>query len=128
MRIQPTRCLGPDLDISLPVQVKFQRGYLAQTAEVALCPTELTDEKRLNKIPGHGGPNGPAAHTNDIHVIILNPLLSREMIMNESGAYAGDLVGAYRSADAAAADCYPGRHLTRSYRPSKWNYHVGIVV
>ena len=52
--------------------MKFQGGYLAQTAYVAFGPTELACKKRLNEIPGHGRPHGPAAHTDDVHVVILN--------------------------------------------------------
>jgi len=120
--------IGPDLDRSLPAQLNFQRGYLAQTAEMAFSSAELAGEKRLNQVPGYGWPNGPATHTNDIHVVILHTLLRREMIVNEPGADAGDLVGTDGSADAAAADCDPAHYLARGYSTGKWNYDIGIVV
>jgi hypothetical protein len=95
---------------------------------VSISSAELASEKRLNKIPGDGRSNRPATHTNDIHIVILDSLLSREMIVNECGADADNLVGANGGANAAAADCYTANYITRGYSSGKRNYYVRIVV
>ncbi len=108
--------------------LKFQGGYLAQTAYVAFSPAELACEKRLNEIPGDGGPNGAAAHTNDVHVVMLNPLLSRKVVVDQPGTYAWDLVGTHRSADPTTANRDTARYFARGHGLREWNYYVGIVV
>jgi hypothetical protein len=95
---------------------------------VAICSAELTGEKRLNKIPSYRRSNGPATHTDHVHVVILHALSSREMIVNEPGADADDLVGAHGSANPAAANCYSPKDIARGYSASKRNYYVRIVV
>jgi hypothetical protein len=95
---------------------------------VAFGRTELACEKGLNQIPGHGWAHGPTAHTDDIHVVILNTLLGRKVIMNEPGADAPDLIGTHGSADTAPADCDAAKYFTGSYGPREWNDYVGIIV
>jgi hypothetical protein len=95
---------------------------------MALSPAELTRQESLNQVPSHGWPNGPATHTNHIHVVILNPLPGREMVVDEAGAHPGDLVGAYRRPHATTADCDTAKYITGGYGTGEWNYYVGIVV
>jgi hypothetical protein len=44
--------------------------------------TELGCEEGLNEIPSHGWSYGPAAHTKDIHVIVLDTLPCRKVVVN----------------------------------------------
>ena len=90
--------------------------------------TELGREKRLDEIPGDGWSYGPATHTKNIHVIILDALPGREMIMNQASAGTLDLVGTYRRPNAAAADREAAIHFPRYHRSREWNDKVGIVV
>ena len=60
--------------------------------------TELGAEERLDEIPGDGGPDRPSAHAEDVEVIVLDALLRGEVVVDERGADAGDLVGADRRA------------------------------
>jgi hypothetical protein len=48
--------------------------------------------------------DGPTVRANDVHVIVLDPLPSREVIVNQPGADAWDLVSTNGRAHAAAAD------------------------
>jgi hypothetical protein len=108
--------------------LKFKGVYLAQTAYVALGPTERACKKRLNEIAGHGRSDGPATHTDDVHVVILDPLTGRKVVVNQPGTDAGDLIGAHRRADTTAADCDTASYFARGDRPSERDYHVWIIV
>jgi hypothetical protein len=44
--------------------------------------TKLGLEKRLNEIPSDGWSDRPAPHTKNVHVIVLDTLLCRKMIVN----------------------------------------------
>jgi hypothetical protein len=44
--------------------------------------TKLSLEKRLNEIPGDGWSYGPATHTKNVHVIVLDTLPCRKMVVN----------------------------------------------
>ena len=41
---------------------------------MSLLLTKLGFEKRLDQVPGDGWSHSPAAHTKNIHVIVLHPL------------------------------------------------------
>jgi hypothetical protein len=41
---------------------------------MSLCLTKLGCEKGLNEIPGDGWSYGPATHTQNVHVIVLDTL------------------------------------------------------
>ena len=78
--------------------------HLAQTPQVARLLAEFGGQKRLHKVPSHRRSNGPATHTNNVHVIVFDPLFGGKVVMDESGTNAQDFVGANRRADAAATD------------------------
>jgi hypothetical protein len=44
--------------------------------------TELGGQEGLDEVPSHRRSNCPAAHTEDIHVVVLNSLPGREMIVD----------------------------------------------
>ena len=90
--------------------------------------TELGGEKRLHEIPGDGGPDRSSAHAQDVEVIVLDALLRGEVIVDERRADAGDLVGADRRANAAAADRHAALHLSGDDGLRERNDEVGIVV
>jgi hypothetical protein len=50
------------------------------------------------------------------------------MIVNESGTYPDDFVGADGSAYPAAANCYASQYGAGGYCTGEWDYYVGIVV
>ena len=84
---------------------------------MSLGLAELGCQKRLDKVPGHGWSNGPAAHTKDVHVIVLDTLPRGEMVVDQRRADALNFVGAHRRADAAAADRHSTIHLSRCHGP-----------
>ena len=89
---------------------------------------ELGGQERLDEVPGHGRPHGPATHTNDVHVIVLDPLPGREVVVDQRGADALNLVGTDRRAHTAAADRHAALHRPRRHSPGERDDEVGIVV
>src|SRR5688572_11111203 len=106
----------------------FQGCHFAQTPQVSLVLAERGSQKRLDEVPGHGRSHRPAAHANNVHVIVLDPLPGREVVVNDGGANARDLVGTDRCADAAAADRHAALYLSRHHGPSQRDDEVRIVV
>src|SRR5262249_37888702 len=85
-------------------------------------------QERLDEVPGHGRSHSPAPHTNNVHVIVLNPLPGREVVVNDRGANAWDLVGTDRSAETTPADRHATPYLYRHHRPRQRDHEVRIVV
>src|SRR6476660_2010615 len=88
----------------------------------------LGREKGLHKIPSHGRPNGPAAHAKDVHVIVLDTLPGRKVVVNQRSARAWNFVRADRCANAASADGEPAFHLAGYHSPCQRDNEIGIVV
>jgi hypothetical protein len=55
-------------------------------------PAEFGCQEGLDEVPSHSRPNGPATHAEDVHVIILDSLPGREMIVDQRSADAGILL------------------------------------
>jgi hypothetical protein len=61
-------------------------------------------------------------------VIVLNPLLGREVVVDDCCADAPHLVGAHRRAHAATADCHSAFNLVGGDGPGERDDVVGIVI
>ena len=90
--------------------------------------TELGVEKSLDEVPGDGRPDRPSAHAEDVEVIVLDALLRGEVVVDERRVDAGDLVGADRRANAAAADRHAALYVSRDDGLRERHDEVGIVV
>src|SRR5215471_18672963 len=89
---------------------------------------ELGRQECFDEIPGYSRSHGPAAHTNNVHVVILYALPGREVVVDQPGAYARDFVGTDRRAHAATAYRDAALYLPKGYRLSQRDDEVGIVV
>src|SRR5262245_26614077 len=89
---------------------------------------EFRDQERLNQVPGDGRPDGATTDANDVHVIVFDALSGGEVVMNQSGTGARNLVRADRGPDAAAADGDSALHRTRRDRLGERDDEVRIVV
>ena len=74
--------------------------------KMPLGPAELRSEERIDKISRHRRSNNPAAHTDDVHMVVFNSLPGREVIVNQPRSEAQNLLGTDYGTDAAAANCY----------------------
>jgi len=89
---------------------------------------EFCGEKRLHKIPRDFRADSAPTHAKDVHVIILDTLLRREMIVNETGADTSHFVRANRCADATATNRQTAIHLANHHRSREGNDEIRIVV
>ena len=55
--------------------------------------TEFGRQESLDEIPGYGRSHGPAAHTDNVHVVVLYTLPGGEVVVDQSGPDARNLVG-----------------------------------
>ena len=78
---------GSDLGTS-PVthQLSFEGSNFAEATQVPFSLTEPGRQERLDEIPSHRRAHRPATHANNVHVIVLDPLPSREVVVNQPGA------------------------------------------
>jgi hypothetical protein len=90
--------------------------------------TELGGQEGLDQVPSHRRSDCPTTHANNIHMIVLDPLPGREMIVDQRGANARNLAGTHRCSHAAAADCHATFDLPRRYSPGERGDKVRIVV
>jgi hypothetical protein len=61
---------------------------------VALGLTKLGRQERLDKVPCKEWPQSPSAQTNYVHVVVFDPLSGGEVIADQTGSNAWNLVGA----------------------------------
>src|SRR5579872_4547528 len=101
------RCLGS----GLAGRLFFECSHFTQTSQVAFSLTELRRQERFNKVPGHHGPHDPATQTNDVHVIVLDPLPSGKVIIDQTCTDSGNFVDADRSPHSASANSNPAFYL-----------------
>src|SRR5437016_4647371 len=103
-------------------------SYFAQAPQVSLGLAECGGQECLDEVPGDGWPYGSASYTQDVQVIVLDPLLGREVVVDERRADALHLVGTHRCTHTAAA----GRHATFDLQggngPCERHDVVGIVI
>src|SRR5262245_45793285 len=95
---------------------------------MAVCLAVLRSQICLDKIPCHCWAHGPASHAEYVHVIIFDTLSGREVIVHESSANAGHLVGNYGGTDATAANSHASIYFARRDGICKRHHEVGIVV
>src|SRR5229473_6046322 len=108
--------------------LRFERSNLAQPADVAFFLGKLGGQECIHKFSGDKKTNHPAADTEDVHVVVLDSLVSRVVVLNEPGADPRNLVRTDRRADSAAADSQAAFHFPGSNRLSERDNEVGIVV
>src|SRR4029077_1950886 len=89
---------------------------------------EFGGEKRLDQIPRQFRAFDASAQTDDVEVVVLNALLRRKMILNQTSADAFNFVRTDRCADTAAANRHTTIHRVSGHCLSKWNDEVGIII
>src|SRR5208282_6197620 len=106
----------------------FQRNHFTKAPQVPLCLAELGCKERLDQVPGHGRSHCPAAHTEDIHVIVLDTLSGREMVVDQRSADARHLIGANRCSHSTAADRHPPLYLAFSDSLGKRDDEIRVII
>src|SRR5262245_50591837 len=106
----------------------LERGDLGETAQVAGGLAVARSEIGLDQIPRDLGAHRAAAHAEDVHVVVLDALPRREVIVNERGPNAPHLVRTDRSPDSAPADRHTAIDRPRRDRSRERRDGVRIVV
>jgi hypothetical protein len=68
---------------------------------------EFGCQKSFDEVPSHHGSHDPATQTNNVHVIVLDALPSREVVIDQTGANSRDFVGTDRSTHPTSANSNP---------------------
>src|SRR6266850_5810599 len=79
-------------------------------------------------LPGDLLPDDPGAEAEDVHVVVLDPLMGGVGVVEEPGADAGELVGGHRHAHAAAADDDAALDVAAPQRAADRFREIGVVV
>src|SRR5580704_2065354 len=90
--------------------------------------TVLGRKKGLYKVPSDGRSHRSSTHADNVHVVVLDTLFGREMVMHQTRASAHNFVGTDRGADAATADGNAALDIARHYSSGKRDNKVRIVV
>src|SRR5690349_5895086 len=98
---------GLSTGVLLMAVLRFQRRHFRESAQMARFLAERRVQERVNHVPRERRTDDAAAHADDVHVIVLDALSRREVILHEPGAHAVHFVGADGGIDAAAADRNP---------------------
>ncbi len=89
---------------------------------------DLGPQEGLDEVPGHGRSHGPSAHAGYVHVIVLDALPGREVVVDQASADTRNLVGADRCAHAAAAARHATIHFPCNHGLSERDDQVRIVI
>jgi hypothetical protein len=109
-------------------RMHFQRFHFVDSALVALRAAEASFQKRLDQFPRKRGPDHLSTQRKDIHVVVFNSLMGGEYVVNKSGSYAGNLIGAYGCAHSTAAKRYSAIHLASGHGVGKRDHVIGVIV
>src|SRR3989442_544439 len=82
----------------------FNVFYLLESFHITLATIEACPEKRGHQVPREGRPDDLGAEAEDVHVVVLNALVSRVDVVADRGANAPQLGGGDRGAHTGAAD------------------------
>src|SRR5262245_35554492 len=89
---------------------------------------ELGGQERLHEVPGSAWADRAAPETDDVHVIVFDALLGREVIIDQRGPNSRNLVGADRDAHPAATESDPALDRACRHGLSERDDEVRIVV
>jgi hypothetical protein len=86
------------------VTALFKDRNFLQALSVALLACEFGSEVSGDKFMRQCGTNHTSTEHENVHIVVLDSLMSRIRIVTETGTNARQFVGGHRRADAAAAD------------------------
>src|ERR1700680_1718540 len=107
---------------------RLKRRHFPQPPQVTRCLTEFGAEKGLDKIPSDQRSNGTAAHAYKVHVVVLDSLPSREVVVHQRRAYSWYFVRTDRSSHAASADGHAALDCTDRNGLSERDDEIRIIV
>lgn len=106
----------------------FNLPHFFEPAPVALRLAEPGAQETQRTIPGHLDSSRSAAEAQDVHIVILDALARREIVVAERRAGAFHFVGGDGGTHTAAAEENTPFHNSARNRESEGNCKIGIVV
>src|SRR5262249_52558488 len=106
----------------------FNSGDLGEASAVSLGAAERRSDEGLRVIPGDLDAHDPPAQAQDVHVVVLDPLADRVMVVAQAGPDPSHLVGGHGRPDPATADDDPAVELAGRHGAGERNDVVGVVV
>src|SRR4029453_14947890 len=82
---------------------------------------ELGFQECVDEVPGHRRSHRPAAHAKNVHVVVLDLLPRRKVIVYHRRANAPKLVGADRPPSPAAAGGHAALDFPRRHSAPEWD-------
>ena len=82
----------------------FKRGDFTQPADMTFFLCKLGGQEGIHQFSRDNETHHPAADAEDVHIVVLDSLVSRVVVLHQPGTHSRNLVGTDRGADAAAAD------------------------
>src|ERR1700730_3312015 len=128
LRWAPSEARAGSGSQALARHFRLKRRHFPQPPQVTRCLTEFGPEKGLDKIPSDQRSNGTAAHTYKVHVVVLDSLPSREVVVHQRRAYSRYLVRTDRSSHAASADGNAARDCPGGNGLSERDDKIRIIV
>ncbi len=95
---------------------------------MTLGSAESCGKESLNQFPGKGLADHEATKTDQIEIVVLNPLVRRKCLVNQTRTDAGNFVGHDRCSNSAAANGHAPRHLPSGHGASQRDYIVRIII
>lgn len=105
----------------------FEGVDLREPADVPHFMSKLCAQKGMNAFTGCLYSDDSRAKNQDVHVVMLDSLVSGVAVVAQSGANAAHLVGGHAGSDAAAADEHASFGLTVKHGAADFFGVVGIV-
>jgi hypothetical protein len=105
----------------------FQPCDFGHTTAVTLGAAEPRLEKYFDQLPGDCIRDHAATQADDVHVVVLNPLVRRKALMDQACAHTRHLVGGNARANPTPADSDPSIHLAVGNCPRQGHDKIRIV-
>ena len=89
---------------------------------------ESRGKKCLRQFPGESVADHEAAKTDQVQIVVLDPLMRRKVFVNQAGPNPRHFVRADRCPDTAATNAHAAIHRSGGNRPCQRHDKIGIVV
>ena len=106
----------------------FQCRNFCQAALKSLGAAEFRLKKCFDQFPGERMANHKTAKADYVHIVVLNPLMSRKSFMNQTRTYTCYFVRGNARPHATAANGYAASHLAAGNCTSQRYNKIRIIV
>ena len=95
---------------------------------MALCTAAFGGEKGLHQLPGKGMSHDEATKAHHVQIVVLDALMRRKGLMDQTGANSHDFVCRDRRPNTTSTDAYPSIHVSRGNGAGERHNEIRIIV